>query len=873
MKIVKPLTLGMLRRTYRHVGENRLVVSVLGFFELGKPAGGRFLPEAPQWAKVMRCLPPQQPLDEVMPKAVGELIVLGEACAPEGKTVTQMQVRLCLGDAICKTIRVMGYRQWQYGLVPLFAITGPAPFTKMPLDFAHAFGGSGYAANPIGRGYSSSRFAALAGENHGQMPNLEYMDAPITNLHENHAPASLGPIPVDWNVRKRFAGTYDKKWLQTDARALPSDIDWRFFNQAPEDQRLTGWLIGGTPYRLEGVSAQQPVIEGELPKYRVRAFALGKDKTSALRELEMHMDTAWLLPSAGLGVAIWRGQLVVEDSDALDIHALMSAYETGDSPPLPVSHYESVISLRLNRETAALHAFNESQLAPKQTLEATNTAPVNAQTQIDEAAETFWTQSGLSPSPEFPLPKAPPPSLPQIDIQRIASGDFDLTNFMAEVERVCDETRQKAQTARESSEKTLAELRETLADVHDDPPPAELDDWQQVMDRASGKPARDVIENLLVASENHPSAANVAVDKAALIEKMDKVLSMQNQLRQISPLPVKPAQPVTAEIAARLGQQVRNWLAQGVSLAGRDLAGADLRHINLAGQNLAGCLLEYANLSDANLQGADLSHAAMTQAQLSRADFTGADLTKANLCESMGEEICLDRANLNGARAYGVSWPRMSGIEADLSNVLMEKAKLQGACFDHAKLDCTVLSEADISESSWLHAIFHRSVMWKVQARGAIFSRSTWERCVLLESELPSSQWDYADLRQLQASQSNWIDTSLSGTRARQCNWNSSKLSGANLSHAFLSACDLGRADLQGAKLDDGCFAKSIFSQADMSHTSALRADFFQVILRKANCTNADWRNASLYHAEMTEISLAGTRRDGIRLDERRVLA
>ena len=44
MKIIKPLSLGLLHRTYRQHGENRLVVVGLGFFTLGVPASARLYP-------------------------------------------------------------------------------------------------------------------------------------------------------------------------------------------------------------------------------------------------------------------------------------------------------------------------------------------------------------------------------------------------------------------------------------------------------------------------------------------------------------------------------------------------------------------------------------------------------------------------------------------------------------------------------------------------------------------------------------------------------------------------------------------------------------------------------------------------------------
>ena len=131
MKIIKPLSLGLLHRSYQQAGQNRLVVTVLGFFALGAPPAARLLPEAPQWGRLMKVLPTGQALDEVMPKASAEVMVLGHACAPGGRAVTQMPVRLQVGN-IDKRLTVFGDRQWRYGTLPLFAVDPPAPFETMP---------------------------------------------------------------------------------------------------------------------------------------------------------------------------------------------------------------------------------------------------------------------------------------------------------------------------------------------------------------------------------------------------------------------------------------------------------------------------------------------------------------------------------------------------------------------------------------------------------------------------------------------------------------------------------------------------------------------------------------------------------------------
>ena len=49
-------------------------------------------------------------------------------------------------------------------------------------------------------------------------------------------------------------------------------------------------------------------------------------------------------------------------------------------------------------------------------------------------------------------------------------------------------------------------------------------------------------------------------------------------------------------------------------------------------------------------------------------------------------------------------------------------------------------------------------------------------------------------------------------------------------------------------------------------------ADFFQALLRKADLSAADLRNASLYQAELTEVVWTGSNTTGVRLDARREL-
>jgi hypothetical protein len=68
MKIVKPLTLGVLQQPYRYRGAHRLAVAALGFFALGRD-DERLLTENLQWPKVLKQIPAGQALDHILPKA------------------------------------------------------------------------------------------------------------------------------------------------------------------------------------------------------------------------------------------------------------------------------------------------------------------------------------------------------------------------------------------------------------------------------------------------------------------------------------------------------------------------------------------------------------------------------------------------------------------------------------------------------------------------------------------------------------------------------------------------------------------------------------------------------------------------------------
>lgn len=890
MKIVKPLTLGLLHKPYRYKGQNHFVIAALGFFKLGG-TNERFLTENLQWPKVVQALPVGRPVDEVMPKLRSEVLLAGHAYAPQGKPVSAMPVRLCVAG-IDKTLCVIGEREWMYGLLPWYRVSEPQPFKAMPLVYERAFGGAGHGANPNGCGYARSLLAGLAGRNQGAMPNVEYPHAPIKAPWKRYRPAGFGAIDMSWEPRKNKHGTFDQRWLERDAPGLAENVDWSLFNVAPEDQWLPGHFQGGECYCLEGMHPDQPVIEGNLPQAQARAFVLRQGKNAdAAEEVPLRMDTVWFLPDHDIGVAIYHGQTGIVDSDALDISAVMIGYEHPDAPK-SLAHYREVLALRLDPETAALHAFNESQLAPQRSPdelarraahhEREKAAQLQKQqTMLDELDADFWAQSGMQPPPGHTPPKAQAPALGAISEQAVEDGDFDLSEMM-------QQARTLAEQAKAAGEAKLAELHEQQAQLAPPSPPDIEAQKIDAFERASVI-AYDLLPEAtagtMVAAEfaellqvqNGAAQAGQALDAARreeLRQSLQTLPALRRKARNAALTPTAPPTPLLPEVAAWLGAQAVQWQLGGVCLAGRDLAGADLRGVDFSGADLREIMLEQADLRGARFAGANLEGAVFTGATLDEADFSGANLTNANFCRSKGAGIRFIKAKLAGARAIEAAWPQTDLSDAVLDDCLAMKIDLSGATLDGAHVHRATLIEARADGSRWRGASVEKTVALLASLERADFSGASLHKAVLMDAKLHGSTWTKARLRGIYGGgKADWSGADLRGASADSCGWHGASFTGADLRDGHFLRCDFGQCDLSRADLRNGLFSRSLFMRSKLSNARAQDADFFQALCRKTDFSCADLRRANLVQVEFSGALFTGACLDEIRLDKQRKAA
>ncbi len=878
MKIIKPLTLGVLHQPYRFQGQHRLSIAALGFFALGR-SDERFLVDNLQWPRVLPQLPAGQPLDHVLPKAHAEVMLCGAAHAP--KPVEAMHVRLQCGP-VDKRLRVIGDRRWDRTWTRSVCVHVPTPFTSMPLTLDRAYGGADH-DNPLGCGHLPA--LSWLQVQSGKMPNIEYPDRPLMPGRSEHVYAGFAPQQLAHAERKRIAsGTYDQRWLSEDFPGLPRDFDFSLYNLSPIDQQFHGRFAGGEAYRLEGMHPTEAALAGSLPTMQARALVLAQGQgVDSAQDIALQCDTVWFFPEVAVGLMIYRGEVPIADSDALDIDTLMVAYDAA-ARPRSSAHYRQVMALRRDPHTAAMHAFNESQLAPERSPQAqaerdaararqARADQAHRQALLDETMEEFWQRSGMPKPDDHQPPQAPAPLLPAVSVDALAEGDFDLAELYACAQVLAD-------GARRDGEARLAALSGQLPTAPPSPQKTVAQQTDAALARAA-QPAYDLqtpaqqaplppelADALALAERASPGSvdpAQLAQARAALAG----VPALQRAARAAAPQPTTVQAPLPDAVALALGARLMAMHRAGECLAGRDFAGASLRNVDLRGADLRQVQLERADLSGACLAGADLSAAALTAARLDHADLSDCRLQGANLCGGSARGASFARAVLTGARAFDACWPAADLRGAQLDDALLMRIDLSDAQLDDTQLTRTVLMQVKAPRSRWVGTRWNMCVAPSADFDGACFDGATLSRCVLMDASLIGSSWQGATLDTVYAGgKSDWRDSTLSLLRANKSGWRGSTLAGACLDGAVLSSCDFGEADLSGARMRGAQLYRSLFMRTTLRGIDATNASFFQSLCRKADFGDAGLEGAVLVQADLSEAVMRGARMAGARLNQ-----
>jgi len=658
--------------------------------------------------------------DYALLKPRGEWYLAGSARAPGDKPVEALAVRVRVGAVPTKEIVVRGEPDGR----------GVRPFVSAPLGWEHAYGGPRVADNPVGT----------------PTPRVLGRDG------RERRTVGMFPLASAWPARARYTGTYDARWKAERWPWLPEDFDFRFFQVAPEDQRLAdGHFAADAPLDLVGLHPEHPSLRTRLPgltprvlvervegavlpelalppapRHAKQDLAAPDDRTARerraaggpprLEEVRLVLDTIVIDSDAGTVQCAWRGLCDVADEDLSDVARI---FYTHDEPGAPRDHAEL-----------------EGRLAE-----------LIAEDLLDDEAMEAVTPPEWEDPPALPCPDGPAaPETPQDFLQ---SALELLGDLLAPAELPAP-----------------GQVRERFREAGLEPP--DLDE------AAEATPEPDDVD--------HPSVLRLALWARRRLGKSFASMDLtEARLRglDLSGVDLSGATLARADLS---GADLRGARLDGALLRGADLSGAVLSEASLVGADLSGataprCVIERACLdgavaSGAALEGASLSASSLREAELERADLRGASL----------RECCLDGADLAYATLDGADLSRSSMVDASLEGVVARRVGL-GAC----RLDSLRASEG----ADFTGARFDLSSMKGAQVQRALLTDARFVGCDLTEADLSEAQGPRVD----------FLGANLMGACLDRAALPEARLARANLYEARLEAADLRGADLRDAQL------------------------------------------------------------------------
>ncbi|MCB2185383.1 MAG: DUF2169 domain-containing protein [Deltaproteobacteria bacterium] len=917
MKVIKPLRQGLLFKPFEYQNQAYLSVGVFSFFGFDAPR--ELLMESEMWPVVQGELGDGEVFDQAMPKGKGELLVVGKCFPPPDAPVPgEAMVSMGMGP-VRKHIRVFGERVWlrAEGVIEKLVGEGwlasePAPFAEMPLTWDRAFGGPDFPANPTGKGYIPPDYDPESEVS--PLPNLETGAELMAGPWAVPIPTSCGPRDLMLPQRQAKAGTYDQTYIKKHFPGLAPDIDWTFFNQAPDDQQTEEFWRGDEEFTLTGLHPAEAVQRGSLPGLRSRCFVnFAKQGAAGFREVPLHIDTVWFFPHLAKGITIHRGFAPVAQDDAQDVDHLLLAYEYQCGQSRGLDAYRRSLELRLDPETRLFWLGREDDLSPpEEAPDDTYTPPdpmslplvqkivgqIEAQTKarLPKLHEKL-AHVGVDPLKYLPpekfsqalkeqlaqLPPLPPPVNGPKDFPRMLSY---LQQQWARVKAEAPKPGELAATINRElagqQAKIDAHLGKMMAGEGIGPERAQelltqaRQDAAAASRRAAKLPLGQRLEEALNRIMKQPEIKNNPEAQAKVAQALDQAKAADAKMAKygldvkgkklkikgasLAPPPELPPEAERDEMRA----QAAAALARGESLAGWDLTGADLTGLPLAGADLTQAILDSANLAGADLSGAILAGACLAHADLTGAKFQGANLVEASLGQCQGA----------GADFSG----------ADLSRALAAKADFAGAGFRQAKLVKTnfmnaSLPQADLTGAQAGEAVFLESDLTGANLAGAELSKAKFMSAKLAQADLSGAQGVLTIFvsaqgqgirlagarldRVVLAQDCDFSQAEAPGLRSHQGNWRSSKLAGANFAGGLLDDCDFSESDLTGANFSGSSaqgarFMKSLLPGAVLQGANLRQASFL-----KADLTAADLRDANCYGVESFRARTADVRLDG----------
>ncbi|MFO0616719.1 MAG: DUF2169 domain-containing protein [Polyangiaceae bacterium] len=690
-----------------------------------------------------------------------------------------------------KVLALAGDRAWETGVGG--AVPGkPSTLGDVELRYENAFGGPGYPDNPVGRGYVPKD----ADPEGRPLPSLELADALVRSTSDRPLPAGFGPLEYVWKQRAAFAGTYDERWRRERWPWYPADFEWGYFNAAPMDQQVKGYLKGDERFHFAGIHPRLERVDAKLPALRPRVFAKRRagSRGEPFEEVALSLDTLWVDADAMRVSLVWRGAVAIEAMRSREVEGLLLVDESMHDPPAPRDSYAADAYWHVPEPTIEELADHEEAAA--------RAAPMPEQGDDEERAladaRALLEQGNASPELIEKLSK-------------VSSIDAFLHVVRGEMKEPTEEEKKRVEEIIAANDADADTKLRALG--HD---PGELKPKPPVDAPPREKPGRWTRERVITHAAEKRSFADADLSSLDLSDIDLSGLNLTNAKldeADLSRAKLDQADLTSASLRATVAATASFVDAL---LVGVYAVGADLRCANLQRANAAQMRAHAATFADADLGLADLS-----DADLSEADLTGAIL----------EAATAERANLRDAKAARLRASRASLREADLTRADLVEADLSGANLSFALLD-----GASMDRLRGREILLSRARGAKVSLMGADLSEARAAGCKLDASALDgvradASIWVGASLQASSLTKATFIRADFSEAELAASTFHFSVMKQANLSRAKLGAAKLTKVDLfqsllQGADLSAADCRGSNFFGSDFTQTITTHARF-----------------------------------------------
>jgi uncharacterized protein YjbI with pentapeptide repeats len=821
--------------------ENTITLIVKGTYSLSPGAPAALLPpekQTPPGGDRHYEDDPHAPLryesDFAYFKPRADVLLAGHCHVPEGRSAQACRVTLQAGT-ISKSLMVFGDRSWRRNRLGIREKSEPEPFKAMALRYENSFGGPGCGTNPVGRGHSIEGGPSETPEEtiDPRLPNLERLDGDrVVPWHPGGIPAGFGPLGRTGSERMALSGSYSDQWKRDRWPWLPEDFDWGYFNAAPPDQQVQGYLQGNETLYLENMHPRHSQWRAWLPGTRVRCFVSENPEAGPwFREITMALDTLWVDMDDPTLVLIWRGVATVASSDAMEIDDLLIVQESLQEAPRPVEAYAELLHRRRAEDNAAAAAETEATLSGS----AGEVEDLPTAVEDDAPAKRAQQESGLA-----------------------AALQQALTQIHQGLNRLNLDPQAAAALGAEKDPGPLAEKVMELLGPPEDP---------QALEKIKRRAEQTFIETL---AQCRPEAGRLLADMGrdtAMLEALEKNFAGGAKGRTAQPgrAPAKGAGRLRDQDLT--GADFSGMVLEKTNFQSARLAGARFVRARLAGANFSQADLAGADFSGADLRGARFNFADLSQARFQNARMVGADLSDAVLIGANLREADLTKAHLLRAQLEQADLGGCVLKSADLEQADLSQARMPGANLTKARLAFAVLEGADLT---------------RCVARQAVAPSGAFNQTVLTEADFSEAKLEESNFSNCRCDGAVFQGATLSratfeGATGRRVNFRLACLDGlcagegVRLPEAvFMQASGAGAnwagADLRGAEFVAVAMPSSDFSQADLSGCNGRGADLRQALFDQTVLRQARFNEANLFQARLEAADLRGATFEGSNL-------